>query len=124
MTYFIIAVFGFISGILGGMGMGGGTFLIPLLGFLDIPQQTIQATNLISFIPMAVATLIVHKRNGLVKNHRVLIMILPAVIFAIVGALLSNVVEDKILKISFGILLLTLAACQIYEIFKPKKDLE
>ena len=65
-----------------------------------------------------------HKKNGLVKNHRVLIMILPAVIFAIVGALLSNVVEDKILKISFGILLLTLAACQIYEIFKPKKDLE
>lgn len=124
MTYFIIAVFGFISGILGGMGMGGGTFLIPLLGFLDIPQQTIQATNLISFIPMAVATLVVHKKNGLVKNHRVLIMILPAVIFAIIGALLSNVVEDKILKISFGILLLTLAACQIYEIFKPKKDLE
>ncbi|HRX13849.1 MAG TPA: sulfite exporter TauE/SafE family protein [Eubacteriales bacterium] len=124
MTYLIIAVFGFISGILGGMGMGGGTFLIPLLGFLDIPQQTIQATNLISFIPMAAATLVVHKKNGLVKNHRVLIMILPAVIFAIVGALLSNVVEDKILKISFGILLLTLAACQIYEIFKPKKDLE
>jgi len=124
MTYFIIAIFGFISGILGGMGMGGGTFLIPLLGFLDIPQQTIQATNLISFIPMAAATLVVHKKNGLIKNHRVLIMILPAVIFAIIGALLSNVVEDKILKISFGILLLTLAACQIYEIFKPKKDLE
>ncbi|HPG92385.1 MAG TPA: sulfite exporter TauE/SafE family protein [Clostridia bacterium] len=124
MTYFIIAVFGFISGILGGMGMGGGTFLIPLLGFLDLPQQTIQATNLISFIPMAAATLVVHKKNGLIKNHRVLLMILPAVIFAIVGALLSNVVEDKVLKISFGVLLLSLAACQIYEIFKPKKDLE
>lgn len=124
MTYFIIAVFGFISGILGGMGMGGGTFLIPLLGFLDLPQQTIQATNLISFIPMAAATLVVHKKNGLIKNHRVLIMILPAVIFAIIGALLSNVVEDKVLKISFGVLLLSLAACQIYQIFKPKKDLE
>ena len=52
MTVWLI-VFGFISGILGGMGMGGGTLLIPLLNFLDIEQQTIQAINLISFLPMA-----------------------------------------------------------------------
>ena len=29
---------GFLAGIVGGMGMGGGTLLVPLLSFLDIPQ--------------------------------------------------------------------------------------
>ena len=66
MTVWLI-VFGFISGILGGMGMGGGTLLIPLLNFLDIEQQTIQAINLISFLPMACVALGLHFKNKLVK---------------------------------------------------------
>lgn len=53
----LLIVFGFLGGILGGMGMGGGTLLIPLLSFLDIPQRTIQAINLIGFLPMSAVAL-------------------------------------------------------------------
>ena len=52
MQIFLFVLFGFLAGIIGGMGMGGGTLLVPLLSFLDMEQKTIQATNLISFIPM------------------------------------------------------------------------
>ncbi len=57
MQIFLLILFGFLSGIIGGMGMGGGTLLTPLLSFLDLEQKTIQAINLISFLPMCCVAL-------------------------------------------------------------------
>jgi len=108
----LLLLFGFLSGILGGMGMGGGTLLIPLLTFLDIPQTTIQAINLISFLPMAIVALGLHFKNGLVKTKNVLWIILPAIIFASLGAFLTRFVQPKILKYFFGALLLSLGIWQ------------
>ena len=49
---------GFISGIVSGTGMGGGTILILCLSiFLEINQKTAQATNLIFFIPTSIAAI-------------------------------------------------------------------
>ena len=51
MQYFLYVLFGLLGGLIGGMGMGGGTILIPLLTlFLNIPQLQAQTINLISFI--------------------------------------------------------------------------
>ena len=42
---------GLVSGIVGGMGMGGGTLLIPILTiFLDFAQKSAQGINLLFFI--------------------------------------------------------------------------
>ena len=44
---------GLVGGILGGMGMGGGTLLVPILTvFLSMAQKTSQFMNLVAFIPM------------------------------------------------------------------------
>ena len=65
MQYFLFSLFGFLGGVLGGMGMGGGTVLIPLLTvFLNVGQKTAQAINLIAFSPMAAVALFVHFKNG------------------------------------------------------------
>ena len=121
----LLVIFGFFSGIMGGMGMGGGTLLIPLLSFLDIPQQTIQAINLISFLPMAVVALLFHFKNGLVKTKNTGWLIVSAAVFAVVGAFLSNLVEEKFLKYGFGIFLLGLGIWQtaksIMAIVKERK---
>lgn len=121
----LLVLFGFASGILGGMGMGGGTLLIPLLSFLDIPQQTIQAINLISFLPMAVFALILHFKNGLVKTNNILWLIFPAVVSAVFGAILAKNADEKLLKICFGVLLVVLGVWQmvksIIAIIKDKK---
>ena len=112
MTVWLI-VFGFISGILGGMGMGGGTLLIPLLNFLDIEQQTIQAINLISFLPMACVALGLHFKKKLVKPRRTLWMIAPACAFCILGALLTKNTSSEVLKICFGVFMLLLGVWQL-----------
>ena len=68
MDYIWFLIAGIVGGILGGMGMGGGTLLIPLLTFfLDVSQKNAQAINLISFIPMAVIALILHAKNKLIN---------------------------------------------------------
>ena len=47
----LASIIGFFSGILGGMGVGGGMLLIPAARiFLSASQQSAQSLNLFSFI--------------------------------------------------------------------------
>ena len=76
MEYIWYSFVGILSGVLGGMGMGGGTILIPLLSiFYGVNQHIAQATNLISFIPMASVALIIHLKNKMVEFKGILYII-------------------------------------------------
>ena len=79
-----LIISGVLGGLLGGMGMGGGTLLIPLLTiFCGLNQHLAQAINLIAFIPMAVVALIIHIKNKLVDFKGVLYIILPGVLASV-----------------------------------------
>lgn len=53
------------AGVISGMGMGGGTLLIPALTLLmGIPQRQAQGVNMLSFLPAAAAALYIHKKEG------------------------------------------------------------
>jgi len=122
MKFFLTILFGFISGVVGGMGMGGGTFLIPLFLFLGYEQKMIQGANLISFLPMAVVALIFHFKNKLVKTEGVLWIILPAVAFSIAGALLINNVSTDFLKVCMGIFFLGIGGFEVIKSIKAIKN--
>lgn len=78
---------GLVGGILGGMGMGGGTLLVPILTvFLSMAQKTSQFMNLVAFIPMSVVCLFLHFKNKLVDFKKVLFILIPAVIMAIASS--------------------------------------
>ncbi|MFQ7036484.1 MAG: TSUP family transporter, partial [Candidatus Borkfalkia sp.] len=68
---FIVYMFaGLAGGILGGMGMGGGTVLIPILTiFCGVEQHLAQSANLITFLPMAIFSLQVHAKHGLLDTR-------------------------------------------------------
>jgi uncharacterized membrane protein YfcA len=108
-------ILGFIGGILGGMGMGGGTLLIPLLTiFLSFSQHLAQAVNLVSFIPMAIIALILHVKNKLVRTSGILYIIIPSLLASILSRLLSNSLDGDFLKHSFAIFLITLSVIQFF----------
>ena len=113
MTIFLLILFGFLAGIVGGMGMGGGTVLVPLLSFIDMPQKTIQAINLVSFLPMCSVALIFHAKNKLVETKNVLWLIIPAIIFAVVGALVADVASNEILRLCFAVFLIAVGIWQL-----------
>lgn len=58
-----IIIIGFLSGIISGMGIGGGTLLIPSLVLLiGLSQIQAQGVNLITFIPVAIIAISTHKK--------------------------------------------------------------
>ena len=113
MQIFLFILFGFLAGIIGGMGMGGGTLLVPLLSFLDMEQKTIQATNLISFIPMCCIAFSVHAHNKLVKTNNVWWIIIPAVLSAVGGAFTAGITDNKILRYCFAAFLIAVGIWQL-----------
>lgn len=121
-VWYVIA--GALGGVLGGMGMGGGTVLIPLLTiFYSVSQHTAQAVNLISFIPMAVVALIIHLKNKLVHFKHLLLIIIPGVLACILGVFLAKNLSGDVLKRCFGGFLIALSIFQvIVELRKAKKD--
>lgn len=122
MTIFLLILFGVIGGIFGGMGMGGGTMLIPLLTiFLNFSQKVSQGFNIFSFLVMAVFALIIHIKNGLVDIKSVIPIVLSGILFSLGGAYLANLVKGNVLKIIFGVFLILLALFEIFKLFKENK---
>ena len=121
MEYFWFVVVGIIGGLIGGMGMGGGTLLIPLLGiFCSVSQHTAQAINLIAFIPMAIVAIIIHAKNKLIKFDKVLWIIIVGVITCIIGCHVAKVMSGDLLKRCFGGFLILLSIFQFIQQIKGK----
>lgn len=115
-VYLVIA--GIISGIVGGMGMGGGTLLIPVLSiFLDFAQKDAQGINLLVFIPMSIVAIIVHIKNKLVDFRVGIPIILLGVVFSVVGSILANNIPNNYLKTYFGVFLLLVGVFQFVQTF-------
>ena len=116
MSFILFLIAGFFSGMLGGMGMGGGTVLIPALTvFLGVEQHVAQATNLIAFLPMAAFTLKIHKENGLLKTKGLLWIVLPAIVVSVGAGFLASLLPSEVLKKLFGAFLVALAVKLLLE---------
>ena len=114
---------GISGGLLGGMGMGGGTVLIPLLVIvLGVPQHLAQAVNLISFVPMAVVALIIHVKNGLVKTSGLWVIILSGLVSCTVGCFIARGINAGILRKLFGGFLTVLSVFQVYSVIRKKQN--
>lgn len=114
-----VALVGFCSGIISGMGIGGGTVLIPALLFLtDITQQQAQGVNLIYFIPTAITALITHQKKGNLDWKTVRPLAVMGLAGAAAGAFLAVSLESELLRKIFGGFLFFMG---LSEFFKKKK---
>lgn len=122
MEIVLLISFGIIGGIFGGMGMGGGTVLIPLLTiFLSINQKLAQGYNLLAFLLMAIFAIIIHSKNKLIDLKSIIVLDIFGIIFCVLGSLLVSVVENKVLHYVFAVFLIILALIEIVKIIKENK---
>lgn len=106
---------GLLSGIISGMGIGGGTILIPALTIIfNIPQKTAQSINLIYFIPTAIIALRTHIKNKRVDMNVTKGIIIFGLIGAIIGSFIALRLDNNILKRLFGIFLLLMGIRELY----------
>ncbi len=103
-----------LSGVFAGMGMGGGTFLIPLLTLLmNVPQNVAQCINLLVFVPMAVITIIIYAKQKLIDFKNWWIISIPACGVSTLGVLLAIQLPSNVLKIIFGTFIALIGIAQI-----------
>jgi len=120
LNYIVYVLIGIVAGVVSGLGIGGGTILIPALTFIyDLPQQQAQNVNLIYFIPTAVVALISHFRSGNIEKEPVKKLVLFGVIGAVVGALIAVNMNPELLRRFFGGFLLVMG---IYEFSRKEKS--
>ena len=109
--WFILA--GAASGVIAGMGMGGGTLLIPVLTLLlGVSQHGAQGVNTLAFLPAAVLALVVHRKAGRLNFSACLPIIAAGLVGAGGGALLAAVLKAEWLRRGFGIFLIGLSVLQ------------
>lgn len=109
-------IVGFLSGIISGMGIGGGAILIPALIMIEkVGQQTAQGINLMYFIPTAIISLIVHIKKKRVDTKTALLIGGCGVLGAILGAYIASSLSGDWLRRCFGVFLLLIGAYEIYK---------
>lgn len=118
-VWYIVA--GALGGVIAGLGMGGGTLLIPaLVIFLSVPQHLAQAVNIISFVPMSIVSVIILSKQKLIKWKNVWYILIPAVFSAVGGAILAINVHSPVLKTLFGVFLLVLGLVFLCVVLKKE----
>ena len=116
---------GIISGIVSGLGMGGGTILILLLTIvMKLEQHVAQATNLIFFIPTSVVAIIVNLKNKNVELKPAILVSIFGILGSIIGARFSVNTNVKILRKAFAVFLLVIVIHEIYTIIKENKKIK
>lgn len=98
MSYLFAILAGFITGIISGFGIGGGTVLmVYLTAILNLQQRTSQGINLLYFLPTAAAALIIHSKNRYVEWKAVL----PSAIF---GCITAGIMSFFAMNMDLGLL--------------------
>lgn len=103
-----------ISGVLAGMGIGGGALFVMLSTiFLGYEQKEAQFINLIMFIAVGISSTISNFKNKKIEKN-ILIKIIPLIIIgSIIGTYLMKKIENENLRTYFSVFM---AIIGIYEI--------
>ncbi len=113
---------GLFSGVISGMGIGGGTILIPALTLLLKTNQHIaQGVNLLYFIPTAIVALLIHKKNDALDFKIAIPVILTGILGAAVGSFIALKINPDLLRKLFGGFLFLMGGYEIYKGYKKTK---
>ncbi len=116
------ALAGFVSGLLGAMGMGGGGVLVIWLTLGEgIEQAPAQGINLLLFIPCAIPALISYSRKKLIDWKTFMFCVFTGLAGALCGVWLSALLEPSLLRKIFGTMLLLMGIRELFPTPQKKK---
>ena len=124
MHFIFLVLIGFLSGIFAGMGMGGGTFLVPLLSLIfHVEQVFCQSTNVICFLLLAIVCFIIYAVKKMLDYRVILSVGIPATIIAGLACVFSLKIDSDVLKIIFGCFIILIGIIMFFtSIFAKKPD--
>lgn len=111
----IQALIGFLTGVVASMGLGGGFILmIWLTIFAEMEQRAAQGINLLFFLPIALLSLVIHIRNGLIDKAVVKKYIAGGALGAVLGTLASGFIAGELLNKLFALFMLAFGVRELF----------
>lgn len=123
MQYLLYILVSILSGVFAGMGMGGGTFLIPMLSlFFGIEQIYCQSTNVLCFIVLAIFCFVAYIKNKLIDFKILLCIAIPATAISFFSSFFALRVNSEFLHIAFAIFILLIGIVSLVGNIKELKN--
>ncbi|MBJ7472600.1 MAG: sulfite exporter TauE/SafE family protein, partial [Solirubrobacteraceae bacterium] len=93
----LLALIGFLAGVLGGMvGIGGGILVVPVLLYTqDFGEREAIATSLAAMVPMSMAAAARHHHYGNLRLREGLSLGVLGIVGAILGASIAELVPES-----------------------------
>ena len=121
MNYVISIIAGFLSGLIGSMGFGGGgVLIIYLVIFSNIPQITAQGINLIFFIPCAFLATIIYAAKKQIEIKIIFPIIIGGILGAIIASLFLKNIESHLLTKMFSLFLIVMGTTSLFKLKRVK----
>lgn len=119
MEWIIAVLAGAATGVLSGLGVGGGSLLlIYLTNFTGAAQNLAQGINLLYFLPAGLLALPAHMKNGYIEKRALLPAVAAGLVCAALSAWAATAMDVALLKKLFGGFLI---AVGLMELFGRKK---
>lgn len=115
MSWVIVGLVGFVSGLLGSLGMGAGAVLLLYLRiFGGVEQMAAQGINLIFFLPIAALSLLLHAKNKLIDWKAAGLCILTGLPLVYGGYRLAGLLGTGVLSKLFACLLFFIGLRELF----------
>ena len=105
------------------MGMGGGTFLVPLLAVcFGVEQVFCQSTNVLCFLTLAIVCFVIYVIRKMIDFKVMFLVGLPASIVAGLACVFSLKVDSSVLRIIFASFIILIGVVLFFvNLFQNKK---
>lgn len=115
MTWLFSALAGFLTGVLSGFGIGGGTLLLLWLTMVSgMDQLKAGGVNLLYFVCCALPALWGHWKNGLIEKKAALWCAAAGLPACILAAIAANWLDVTLLRRMFGVFLLFIGFRELF----------
>ncbi len=116
--YPLIILAGIVAGFINTLAGNGSAITLSLLVFLGLSPTMANGTNRVGVIVQSIIGYQTFKRNGMVHKEGVWWLIVPAVLGAIIGALIAVDLDEATMNLALGILMIVLLGLVLVN---PKK---
>lgn len=115
-TIVLLVLIGLAAGTLSGvLGIGGGVIMVPLLLLLGFSQHQAQGTSLAAMLPpVTLLAALQYSKNGHVDWKMALVISAAFIIGGLFGSKIAVVIDEKMLKKIFGVLMLVISIKMIF----------
>lgn len=119
-TFPIALAVGTVLGCLTGLGVGGGSLLLLWLTLvLDMPPETARSINLLFFLPSALISTLLRRKQGAVDRKNAVPAIFSGCLAALTFTFIGSRLNTSLLKTLFGFLLIATGLRELF--YKPRQ---